>query len=334
MSLNDMKNLHLLLLSLLVFALSCISEPKAHRCSGAIWATSYNITYTAPTYLTDSILATFDKVEHSLSPFAKSSLISRINRNESMETDSLLRCVFEASLLVNSASSGAFDPTISPLVNLWGFGYKNATEPPTQAMIDSALNLVGINRCRIEADTMIKASPDMEFNFSAITKGYGCDLVGEVLERNGATDYMVEIGGEIALKGHNPQGNLWNIQIDAPIESKDASQHTALKVIQVTDCGIATSGNYRNYKETATGRTWHTIDPRTGRPVITSTLSATVIAPNCMLADALATACMAMPAPEAIKMIEAIPGASAMLVEAAADSAFAVTTTSRFPELH
>lgn len=329
-----MKKIIFILITLVATATSCVSKPEIRKCSGAIWATSYNITYSASSDLTDSILSVFSQVEQSLSPFDKGSLISRINRGESMLTDSLLRRVFLASQEINRLSNGAFDPTLSPLINIWGFGYDNSFTTPTQAMIDSALANVGIYHCHLDAGNLIKGSPKMEFNFSAITKGYGCDLVGETLARNGAENYMVEIGGEIALKGTNPHGNPWHIQIDAPIASQDASLHTALKIISITDCGIATSGNYRNFHETASGRTWHTIDSRTGAPVITTTLSATVIAPNCMMADALATACMAMPENEALEMIEAIPGTSAMLVKAATDSTFTTITTSRFPELH
>lgn len=248
-------------------------------------------------------------------------------------TDTLLRRIFIASQHINRLSGGAFDPTVAPLVNLWGFGYDNADEPPTQAMIDSALTLTGILRCHLDGERLLKPAAATEFNFSAITKGYGCDLVGEMLARNGASDYMVEIGGEIALRGKNPKGELWHIQIDAPIAEAGAPSHKSLSVIELTDCGIATSGNYRNFHETASGRTWHTIDPATGRPVQTSTLSATVIAPDCMTADALATACMAMQPDKALRMIEAIPGASALLVEAASDSTFSVRKTSRFPVL-
>lgn len=328
-----MKKIHILIMAFVVMATSCSNKSEIRKCSGVIWATNYNITYTSPSDLTDSILATFVNVENSLSPFAKESLISRINRNESQQTDSLLQRIFLASQEVNRLSSGAFDPSVAPLVNLWGFGYKNSAEPPTQALIDSVLAFVGINFCRLENSLLIKHTPETEFNFSAITKGYGCDLVGEVLASKGVENYMVEIGGEIALKGLNPKGEPWHIQIDAPISGQDANQHTALKVISLTDCGIATSGNYRNYRETSSGRTWHTIDPRTGHPAQTTTLSATVIAPTCMMADALATACMAMSEAEAVAMIESLDGVSAMLVKAASDSTFSVVTTSRFPKL-
>lgn len=298
----------------------CRPAPSVRRCSGSVWSTTYSITYIGRDNLDDSILAVMKRVEQSLSPFADSSMISRINRGESAATDSLIRRVFLASQHINLLSHGAFDPTLSPLINLWGFGYrKGSTEDcePTSRQIDSCLQLVGINRCRLVGDTLLKADPRIEFNFSAITKGYGCDLIGEMLRRNGVTDYMVEIGGEIALSGLNPSGEKWHIQIDDPkAEGVADGAHSRLAVIALTDCGIATSGNYRNYRETAGRRTWHTIDPHTGHPAVTSTLSATVVAPDCMTADALATTCMALPPDSALALISRIPGVSALLVVA------------------
>lgn len=194
---------------------------------------------------------------------------------------------------------------------------------------------MGIGRCRLQGDRIIKAKPGTEFNFSAITKGYGADLVGEMLRRNGCDDYMVEIGGEMALSGVNSRGEPWHVMIDAPCDADTAHVlHERLAIIHVTDCGVATSGNYRNFKRTASGRKHHTISPVTGRPVMTSTLSATVIAPDAMLADALATSCMAMPLDSALAMIEAWPGTAAMIVAEGENGRYDIRTTSRFPGLH
>lgn len=314
--------------------LSCVRGTSEFRQnSGAIWATTYSVTYSSDRDLSDSILTALKQVEMSLSPFADNSKISRINRNESMTTDTFLRRVFFASQEVNRLSCGAFDPTVAPLVNLWGFGYDNSATVPTQLQIDSALSHVGINRCSIVADTMVKCSPLTEFNFSAITKGFGVDMAAETLRRNNVSDFMVEIGGEIVVSGKNPQGEEWHIQIDAPIEDADEISHTSQSIIAITDCAIATSGNYRNFHNTESGKTWHTIDPSTGRPVVTSTLSCTVIAPTCMMADALATACMAMPADKAIAMIDELAETEVMIIEVAVDgNGFIVKKTKGFPK--
>lgn len=310
---------------------SCNGPKVYNSCEGSVWATSYHITYRSSRVLDDSIIEVMRRVEMSLSPFADSSLVSRINRNETAVTDSLFRRIFIASQQVNRMSGGCYDPTVAPLVNLWGFGYKKAAVEPRQEQIDSALRLVGIGRCVLDGDRIKKLDPSTEFDFSSITKGYACDLIGEMLRRNGCSDYLVEIGGEVAVSGKNPQGEKWRIMIDAPVENDTSVVHKRLSVIAVTDCGVATSGNYRNFKKTSSGKRWHTISPSTGRPARSTTLSATVIAPNAMMADALATACMAMPLPDAMRMIESLPHTEALLVTASS-SGYEKHATGGFPE--
>ena len=320
--------------SALVLTLGSCRHKAAYRTfSGSVWATTFHITYCADRALDDSILPVMRAVELSLSPFEPQSTVSLVNSGQSSATDPMMRRIITSSAEINRLSHGAFDPTVAPLVNLWGFGYDNAKEPPTQERIDSALQLVGIRRVSIDADAdTLRRPAGMTFDFSAITKGYGCDLIGEMLRRNGCGDFMVEIGGEIALSGHNDRGEKWHIQIDAPVEGSAPGQEGAM-VVALTDCGVATSGNYRNFRPTADGgKVWHTISPVTGRPAESPTLSATVIAHDCMTADALATASMAMQPAEALEMIEAVPGASVLLITAAADGSLSFTTSSRFPK--
>ena len=322
-----------LFISALLLLASCARPAQYRRAEGGVWNTTYHIVYKADRDLRDSIITVMKQVEMSLSPFAKTSLISRINRNEEgVAADSLLRRIFTESQRINRISGGAFDPTVAPLVNLWGFGYKNGQPDyePGQRQIDSLLELVGIMDCGISPEGVIsKKRPGTEFNFSAITKGYGVDLVGEMLARNGASDYMVEIGGEIVTRGKSPRMHPWSVAIDAPVRNDTAPVHERLATVRLTDAAIATSGNYRNYRTTSHGLVWHTISPSTGRPAHTDILSATVIAPDCMTADALATSCMAMYADSAISMIESVSGAEALLV--VGDS---TVTTSGFPELY
>lgn len=326
--------LFLLVLSLLLA--SCVGgRGEYRRLQGGVWNTTYNISYASATDLTDSVLAVMKQVELSLSPFNDSSLISRINRGEPCEVDSLVRRIFLASQEVNRASFGRFDPTVAPLINLWGFGYRNSGVEPTQAMIDSVMVSVGIGDCRIDSlGRLQRKTPMTEFNFSAITKGYGCDLVGEMFRRNGCNDFMVEIGGEIAMSGRNPRGEDWHIMVDAPVENDTAVVHSRMAVMAVTDCGVATSGNYRNFKQTSSGRIWHTISTLDGLPAHTDLLAATVIASTAMLADAYATACMALPSDSARLMLERVPDVEALFVTVnPSDSAFAITTTPGFPEI-
>ena len=316
----------------LVFLMSCSRREEWHMADGSVWRTTYHIVYRAPANLNDSITAIFNLVDQSLSPFNPHSRISLINRNEDDDTDQLIDSVFNIACHVNLQSHGKFDPTVSPLVNLWGFGYDKTADISagdldiTQQMIDSALSLTGIMECKINAGKMRKKHPATSFNFSAVTKGFACDLITGMLRRNGATDLMVEIGGEIAVKGNNPEGKEWRIQIDSPLES-ETPLHTSAGMIKITDAGIATSGNYRNFHDTRRyGRIGHTIDPTTGMPIRTDVASATVIAPTAALADAWATACMTATADSALAMINRQSGVECLLVKAVADSLITVSS--------
>lgn len=309
-----------------VVAAGCAEKPRYRQAEGVVWNTTYHVTYRADADLADTIVAAMREVEMSLSPFQRGSLISRVNRSETDSVDELITAVFNRSVDVNRASAGAFDPTVAPLVNAWGFGYaERSGGEPTAAVIDSCLLLVGIGECSIAGGRMVKKSPLTEFNFSAITKGFGCDRVGQALARNGVADYMVEIGGEIAVRGRNPRGGLWRVMVDAPTDT--LAVRSGVATIALTDRGVATSGNYRNYRETPLGRVGHTISPTTGYPVESEVLSATVVAVDAMTADALATASMAMPLDSAVAMIERFDeSASALFVVAVGDSLMLATT--------
>lgn len=318
--------MRLFIVALLGALLCGCGEAQFRRAAGATWGTTYSIVYRADRDLSDSIVAVMRQVDLSLSPFERQSLVSKLNNNEPMRADTMLADVMRLSQRVCGLSGGAFDPTVAPLINLWGFGYRTPGDTPTQAEIDSALACVGIMECSVGDDGCIhKKSPETEFNFSAIAKGYGVDAIAAMLRRNGCADYMVEVGGEIALSGRNPKGAPWRIQIDAPVADSTGLVHERLTVIELTDRCIATSGNYRNFHASGDSLVGHTIHPSTGRPVSTSTLSVTVIAPSTAMADALATAVMAMPPDKAAAMLESVPRVEALIVSAAADSAYAIT---------
>ncbi len=330
-----MKRIHfvsaILMMACMIY--SCDTRKPFRSAEGVVWNTVYHITYASNVTLDDSIHRVMKRVEMSLSAFNDSSVVSRINRNESCTTDSMFRKVFLESQRVNRVSGGAFDPTVGALVNLWGFGTDgHETLPPTEEAVDSARRLVGINECRLDsAGRVVKKDSLTMMNFSAIAKGYGADAIGAMMKRNGVADYMIEIGGEIAVAGKSPRGSLWRIRIDAPVESADSVIHDNMGVIEVSDCGIATSGNYRNYRVIDGKSMGHTINPFTGKPALSGILSATVIAPECMTADALATACMIMPLDSAVAMIESQAGVSAMFVTAGDTARWAVTRTAGFP---
>ena len=295
---------------------SCTQQKQWRHAEGAAWGTSYHITYYGSAALDDSVVAVMRGVELSLSPFEPASNISRINRGETDLADANVRRVFARAKEIWELSKGCFDPTIAPLVNLWGFGYTEGEQMPDSASVAAALRSVGMGACRIDAAGHItKGHKDTSFDFSAITKGYVVDCVARMLERNGVTSYIVEIGGEIACRGSNPRGIEWQVQIDAPV-ADSVVMHRRYDIVPLKDAAMATSGNYRNYRVLDDGRrVGHTISPLTGYPRMTSTLSASVIAPDCMSADALATACMAMEAEDALAMIRSLgKGYSAILI--------------------
>lgn len=299
---------------------------------GTAWGTVYHITYSSDHDLSQTIAKAIDDINNTLSPFVETSEISKINRGEINKVGLDFKTVFTLSQQICSISGGAFDPTVAPLVNLWGFGYGKAADgyEPDDAQIDSALQAVGIMQCHIdESGTLTKKSASTEFNFSAIAKGYGVDKIARALKNSGCDNYMVEVGGEINVAGKSPRGAEWRIQIDAPVPDSLCNTHERMGVIQLTDGAVATSGNYRNYHLIRDKMMGHTISPETGRPIETNTLSATVIAQTCTLADGLATAAMAMPDSTAIAMITALPHAEAMLVVARGDT-FEIKTTPGF----
>ena len=294
---------------------ACNKAPRWQHQQGAVWNTTFNIVYESDKDLTDSVFAVFAEIEGGLSIFTDGSIVNSVNAGDTVEVNQDFINVFETACSVSRASGGKYDPTVAPLVELWGFGRnKDITSEPTAAEIEEALKAVGINECIIINGVIVKKDRSTQFNFSSIAKGYGCDKVAAMLCRNGVNNYLVEIGGEIALKGQSHRNKDWVVQIDAPVaEKKD--EHVGMAVIEVSDCGVATSGNYRNYRVDANGnRIAHTIDATTGYPAVTPTLAATVIAPDVMTADALATALMAMQPDDAMIMIEMMPDVEALLV--------------------
>ncbi len=317
---------------------ACNSGKPYQRYEGLCWGTTFHMTYESNVKLDDSIQKVLTEVDMSLSPFNSNSVISKINAGTSDSTDLMFRTVFAESVHLNKISNGAFDPTIAPIIDLWGFGPKGSIDTaPTREQIDSAMKSVGISECFINSQNRItKKSPETQFNFSAIAKGFGCDMLAEMLERNGVTNFIIEIGGEIVVRGHSPRHTQWRVMIDAPVPGNDTVIHDGMAVIDVDSCAIATSGNYRNYNcVDSINVVGHTMNPQTGEPAQSSMLSATIIAPTCMLADALATACMILPLDSAVEMINTIPDVDALFVtQMGDDGKWMVHATPGFPAIH
>ncbi|MCD8303851.1 MAG: FAD:protein FMN transferase [Prevotellaceae bacterium] len=280
-------------------------KPSWQRDEGMIFGTVYHTTYESDSSLEAHYLAELQRVDGALSMFNPRSTISLINKNESMQTDTLFREVFNLSKQISLDTEGDFDITVAPLVNAWGFGFKSGALPDS-LQVDSILQFVGWRKVCLTSDGKLKKLDKRTvMDMSAVAKGYGVDKAAETLERLGVENYMVEIGGEIALKGKNPDGKLWTIGINRADDDSTSTNRDIEAVIELTDCRIATSGNYRNYYVTEDGRRLaHTINPHTGYPVQRDIVSSTVIAPSCAMADAYATAFMVMGLEEARKTLE------------------------------
>jgi len=294
-----MKKISLLmifsLLALIFF--SCIeSVPlKKIQFHGEAQGTYYAVTYfasdsSATQLQIDSLLKDFDL---SASIWKENSIISKINRNESgVVLNQHFIDIFKRSQRVSEITGGAFDITVGPLVNAWGFGFKNKMNV-TQQVVDSLLPLVNYRAVKLENGNFIKENPNIQIDFNAIAQGYSVDLIGGFLEKKGITNYLVDVGGEVLGKGIKPDGNQWTVGIEKPTENQDSDRQLKA-VLNIKNKAIATSGNYRKFYEVDGIRFSHTIDPKTGYPVKHSLLSTTVLADSASIADAYATAFMVM----------------------------------------
>lgn len=285
-----------------------------HNEKGLIFGTMYSITYEHEKSLRLDIDKELERFDASLSMFNESSIISRINRNEDVTVDSLFANVFRQAMKISEATDGNFDITVAPLVNAWGFGFTENISP-TDAKIDSLLQIVGWQKIQLSSEgKIIKEDPRIMLDCSAIAKGYAVDVIANLLKSNGVQNYMVDIGGEVAVAGVNPTGNLWRIGINKPEDDPLSRNQSLQTILEVSGLGIATSGNYRNFYYKDGMKYAHTIDPKTGRPVQHSILSSTVIAKDCMTADAYSTAFMVMGLEKAKSLVESHPELDAYFI--------------------
>ena len=290
------KNLIALFLFALAVFFLCYNTPqnkKYQHQDGFIFGTVYSVTYTNPDNkdLAQQINNALEAVNNSLSMFNPQSTISKINNNQAIQPDSLFLTVWETGQHISNSTEGAFDMTIAPLVDLWGFGLKNR-EQVTDNEVDSIRQYVSYKLITLKDGIIHKTHQQTRIDAGAIAKGYACDIVADTLTAYGCSDFCIEIGGEIVVKGLNSKGVNWHIAINKPIEDSLCVNQEIQEIVELTNCGMATSGNYRNYYELNGKKYSHTINPHTGYPVRHNLLSATIIAPDCITADAWATACM------------------------------------------
>ena len=281
-------------------------QPPFRTNEGMVFGTIYKITYQHNDDLQNEIKAAMMEVDNSLSPYNPNSIITRINHNEDTVLNEHFLHVFNLAQQISTETEGAFDITVAPLVNAWGFGFKHSIDIDP-SVIDSLRQFVGYQKIKLEDGKIVKEDVRTMLDCSAIAKGYGVDRVARLLDQKGVQHYMVDIGGEVVLKGKNPRMKTWRIGINKPVEDSLSVNQELQTILEVSGVGMATSGNYRKFYYKDGKRYAHTIDPRVGTPVQHNILSATVIAKDCTTADAYATAFMVMGLEEAKAFCEAHP---------------------------
>lgn len=280
------------------------SMPYQHD-KGFVFGTVYSVTYQCEKNLKQEIEAELRKVDGEFSMFNDTSTVARVNRGEKVEESAMYREVYELAQAVSRETDGAFDITIAPLVNAWGFGFKNE-QMPTRRQVDSLLKIRN------------------QYDFSAIAKGYGSEVVARLLRKYDIKNFMVEIGGEVVTQGISEKRLPWKIGVTKPTDDSLSVSGELQTVLNVTDISMATSGNYRNFYYKDGKKYAHTIDPKTGYPVQHSLLSATVLAKDCAVADAYATSFMVMGIERAKTVLERHPELMAYFIYANPDGTNAV----------
>ena len=311
-----------LFLCVLLLSGGCAPKPHYVRYEGFAQGGTYHVTCSVPGRVTeqrvrhdvDSILLDIDAT---LSGYNKGSLLSQLNAGgDPCLNDFFIDC-FNRSKAIWAETGGAFDPSAAPLFDLWGFGFSNRGTV-TQEAIDSLRAFIGMDLLSLEQREdgvhLVKADPRVKLNFNAVAQGFSCDCVGKILDEVGCTNYLIDIGREILCKGVNAVGTPWRVGLDKPIDGNFDEGADLQAIINVSDCGIVTSGNYRNYYMENGQKYSHTIDPSTGWPVTHNLLSATVVACDATTADAYATWMMVIGVERARKILESRADLEGLLV--------------------
>jgi thiamine biosynthesis lipoprotein len=290
-----MKNLLICFLGILALTACSTSGLLEERLDGYAQGSTYHITYLKPAEVQlergiDSIL---NAVDESVSTYERGSLISQVNRGDTVKPDAIMLAMLRQSKDVYRQTKGAFDPTVGSLVQFWGFGPKKLRTADS-SKVDSLLRYSGLNQV-LWSKKRFYLPANFQLDCNAIAQGYTVDLIAEYLEKKGLENYLVEVGGEVRCKGANLKGDVWRIGIDKPVSQID-QQNRFQAIVKLDGVALATSGNYRKFwvdEETGT-RYAHTLNPKTGFPARNRLLSASVVAPTAALADAYATAFMVM----------------------------------------
>lgn len=298
----------------------CGSRPEFTTVDGMMLGTTLHVVADVKGISSQELYAAVMELDReakaSMSIYDSTSLLSRLNRNETDSVDRHVAFNLRLADSIGALSDGRYDVTVKPLVEAWGFAGKERAENPN---IDSILEFVGREKVRVEGGRLVKDDQRVQLDFNSVAKGYTVDLLAELVEKYGAENYIVDIGGEVRCRGFNRQGQAWRIGVETPFDGNMSNGEYLQKRIQMTDGGLATSGNYRRfYLDKDGNKVAHTIDPRTGRSALSRLLSVTVVAPTCAEADALGTMFLAMGADDALAAVGRMPDVKVYFILAGA----------------
>jgi len=329
----------IVLVVLLLGFFGCAESSRTVELEGRIYGTGWSLVYLpddsqpSPAVVEAEVLAAFDVVNTSMNTYDPQSLISEFNAlpaGAALEVDWDFTYVLNEAMGITRLTAGAYDVTVAPLISLWGFGPTGPTKIPTDAVVSATREVVGVSRLDWQPNIrqLSKRVTGVSLEFSSIAKGYGVDLAADALDELGIENFMLEVGGELQLRGNSPRGDAWRIAVERPEQGRGSFQ----AAVTVSNVGVATSGDYRNYFEQDGQRYSHIIDPRTGYPVQHDLVSVTVIHPSTALADAWATALCVLGTDQALTLSEQL-GLAVYLVHRDGDDFKAVSSTKFAPFL-
>jgi len=312
----------LMAMTALLFTASCSFKRELHI-AGKTMGTTYHITvvagwFTSAAGLKKKIDKRLVAINKSMSAFDPHSELSRFNAikstTERFVPSADFLYVLKVSARIYQLTDGAWDGTLNPLIDLWGFGHTGTFDRvPPEAEIRQALTHVGFNRIHLDPKGfLVKKDPDVTLDLASDAKGYGVDAISRLLDDSGYFNFLVEIGGEVYARGHRQDGKPWRVGINRP--NRKGSFSAVYKTVDLTDLAMATSGDYRNYFQVGNHFYSHILDPRTGRPVTDGVVSASVVAENCTVADALATALMVMGPQKGVALVNRLPSVECLMV--------------------
>lgn len=331
-----MRKLSILLLLVILIMSSCNGDKNQIKVnfSGQAQGTYYAVTYydnDGHNYQAD-IDKLLDDYDRSVSVYLPNSIISRVNNNDTnLVTDSYFNENFNKAMEVSRKTNGAFDVTVGPFINAWGFGLEKKADIDS-LLIDSIMEFIGHQKILLKNNKVIKQDPRMVINFNAIAQGYSADIVGKFLESKGINNYLVDIGGEVLAKGTKEDEDPWIVGIQLPTKTKEGKIEAEAKVY-LKNKALATSGSYRTYYEENGLRYSHTIEPSTGYPVKHSLLSVSVLAADAITADAYATAFMVMGVEKSVEFLKANKELDAYFIFSTEDGKFATYATNGIKQL-